>query len=54
MVVLFIAALVSAYILYVLWYSIVHEYLDAVVLIALLLALIAVGIWCQGVMVYNA
>lgn len=48
MAVLFIAALFGGYILYVLWYSIVHEYLDAVILILGMCTLIALTVWCES------
>lgn len=50
MAVLIIAALLGGYILYTLWYSIMHECLDYMVLILSASALLAITIWCENLL----
>lgn len=47
MIVVFVAALIAAYVGYTFVYSIRHGYNDAAVIIAVATALIALLLWCE-------
>lgn len=48
MVIIFVAALIIAYIGYTFVYSIVHGYTDGAILIAVATAVVALLLWCEA------
>lgn len=48
MVIIFVAALIIAYIGYTFVYSIVHGYTDVAILIAVATAVVALLVWCEA------
>lgn len=43
-----VVSLAGGYVLYTLWYSIVHDYFDAVILILCVVTLIALVLWYES------